>query len=116
MQEYLSDPDRMRKFKQQKASARRRGISFLLSFEQWWGIWEASGKWEQRGKSKGNYCMARYGDKGPYAVKNVFICTVKDGHLKRRPIMPPKLEYSQTVLALILRLRGEVPLLDASGK
>jgi hypothetical protein len=56
-------------------NARQRGIAFLLTFKEWWAIWEASGKWEQRGYHRGQYVMARNGDVGPYAVGNVRICT-----------------------------------------
>lgn len=62
-------------FKSQRNSAAKRGIQFMLSFDQWWGIWQASGKWEQRGKLEGQYVMARFGDSGPYAIDNVRICT-----------------------------------------
>jgi hypothetical protein len=56
-------------------NARQRGVAFLLTFDEWWGIWNASGKWEQRGARKDHYVMARLGDVGPYAVGNVRICT-----------------------------------------
>jgi hypothetical protein len=56
-------------------NARQRGVPFLLTFEEWWRIWDASGKWEQRGARKGHYVMARFGDAGPYTVGNVRICT-----------------------------------------
>ncbi len=56
-------------------NARQRDIAFLLTFDEWWSIWNASGKWEQRGARKGHYVMARLGDAGPYAVGNVRICT-----------------------------------------
>lgn len=61
-----------------KSHAKRRGIPFLLTFEEWWGIWQASGKWDQRGGRKGQYVMARHSDVGPYAVGNVRICTTGD--------------------------------------
>lgn len=57
-------------------AARQRGIPFLLTFEEWLAIWQASGKWEERGRRKGQYVMARTGDVGPYAADNVRICTV----------------------------------------
>lgn len=50
-----------------------RGIPFLLSFEEWWDIWQKSGHWHERGPRVGQYCMSRYNDIGPYAVGNVFI-------------------------------------------
>jgi len=76
------------KFKAQRDRAAFRGIPWELTFEQWWGIWEASGKWEKRGKTKGCYVMARRGDQGAYSVGNVFICThaqnVRDAHAGRK--------------------------------
>ena len=62
----------------QRHQAKRRGIGFLLTFEEWWAIWQASGRWEQRGIRRGQYCMARFGDEGPYAVGNVWISTVEE--------------------------------------
>jgi hypothetical protein len=62
-----------RHFDKQKANSKFRGIEFALTFEQWWDIWQQSGKWDQRGCKKGQYVMSRVGDVGPYAVGNVFI-------------------------------------------
>lgn len=56
-----------------KQNARRRGVAFELTFEEWWGIWTDSGHWSQRGNRLGDYCMKRNGDRGPYAVGNVTI-------------------------------------------
>jgi hypothetical protein len=61
-----------------KSNAKARGINFILTFEEWWDIWQQSGKWEERGKRKGQYVMSRKGDTGPYAVKNVFIQSMAD--------------------------------------
>jgi hypothetical protein len=57
-----------------KSQAKWRGIPFLLTFEEWWAIWQASGRWEQRGPRKGYYVMGRHGDRGAYAIGNVRIC------------------------------------------
>lgn len=65
-----------------KGGAKKRNIPFLLTFEQWRAIWQASGKWQQRGVKKGQYVMARFGDTGPYAVGNVRICTQTENHLE----------------------------------
>lgn len=65
------------KFTRQKANAKQRNIAWELSFEQWWSIWEKSGKWEKRGTSAKSYCMARINDEGPYAVDNVKITTMQ---------------------------------------
>ena len=65
------------KYHVQKSRAKERGIPFLLTFEEWWDIWLASGKWEQRGRRSGQYAMARPGDQGPYARGNIEICLVQ---------------------------------------
>ena len=56
-----------------KGKAKHRGIEFNLTYEQWWDIWQQSGKWNQRGPNKGQYVMSRYNDIGAYEVGNVFI-------------------------------------------
>jgi hypothetical protein len=60
-------------FKFQKKSAQYRGVDWSLSFSDWWKIWERSGKWEQRGRGTGKYCLARIGDKGGYSIGNVYV-------------------------------------------
>jgi len=64
-------------FRQQRQSAKARGIGWELSLWQWWSIWRTSGHWEQRGRGQG-YVMCRKGDSGPYAVGNVFIATARE--------------------------------------
>lgn len=60
-------------YTQQKANAKRRGVLFLLTFEQWKNIWLASGKWEHRGRGANKYCMCRNNDIGAYEIGNVFV-------------------------------------------
>lgn len=62
-------------FTGQKRNAKTRGIGWELTLWQWWTIWQESGHWEERGRNLGQYGMCRYGDKGPYAVGNVYIAT-----------------------------------------
>lgn len=62
------------RFLNHKRKAKRRGIEFLLTFDQWLAIWTESGHFSERGNSDGDcYVMARDGDQGPYAVGNVSI-------------------------------------------
>jgi NUMOD3 motif len=61
------------KYMTQRTSAQTRGIPFLLTFEEWWRIWEDSGHWAARGRRRGQYVMARRGDQGAYEVGNVVI-------------------------------------------
>lgn len=65
----------MGKYIAQRMRARQRGISWELTFEEWWDIWNKSGKWEQRGKTMDSYVMSRKNDTGPYSKENVFIQT-----------------------------------------
>jgi hypothetical protein len=60
-------------YRHQKNNADKRGIEFPITFPQWWGVWQKSGKWDERGR--GQYVMARNGDVGSYSVGNVYICT-----------------------------------------
>jgi predicted DNA-binding protein YlxM (UPF0122 family) len=62
-----------RKFAVQKCSARRRGISFDMSFPEWVDTWIKSGKARDMGAGHGKYCMSRFGDVGSYSSGNVEI-------------------------------------------
>ena len=73
-----------RRYAVQKGDAKRRGIKFLLTFKQWLKIWTASGHLDESGSRRGQYHMARTGDKGPYAVGNVRICTAEENSSEKR--------------------------------
>ena len=64
----------------QKWRAKSRGIAWEISFEEWWAIWDASGKYHLRGGAAHNYVMARFGDKGPYHKDNVRICLASENN------------------------------------
>jgi hypothetical protein len=75
--------DEMRKYRACVRQAAGRNIPFLLTFEQWWDIWQQSGHWHERGNLDGDkYCMARHGDVGPYAVGNVKIITNRENSIE----------------------------------
>lgn len=57
---------------QRQAAVVRRKIEWRLTLPEWWAIWEQSGRWQDRGVGRG-YMMCRMGDKGAYAVGNVYI-------------------------------------------
>jgi hypothetical protein len=57
-----------------KQCAKRRDIKFKFTFEEWvtWWKYNLGPEWAQkRGRRPDQYCMARIGDIGPYAVWNV---------------------------------------------
>lgn len=63
------------RYRYQHVSATSRGIEWLFTFPTWLAVWEKSGKWDQRGMGSDKYCMARFGDVGPYSPQNVEIIT-----------------------------------------
>lgn len=62
-------------FQTQRTNALSRNIQWDLKLWDWWQVWQASGKWDQRGKGKDRYVMCRFKDDGPYSVDNVYIAT-----------------------------------------
>jgi hypothetical protein len=82
--------DARRKYSAHKSSAKQRGIPFLLTFEQWWQIWQKSGHWEERGHP---YMMMRSKDEGPYAVGNVRIATGAQNAEDNRPVREQRTWY-----------------------
>ena len=62
-------------FTAQRNGAKRRGIQFLLTWEQWRAWWLTDGRWANRGCHTGGLVMGRKGDYGPYAIDNVYCCT-----------------------------------------
>jgi hypothetical protein len=70
-----------------RKSALARGTPFLLTFAEWLFIWQDSGHLWERGHHRGEYVMARFGDKGPYAVGNVEIIpaeqNISDGNTRK---------------------------------
>jgi hypothetical protein len=67
-----------RAFVNQKNSADWRGIEWQFKLADWRAFWQESGKWPERGLSKGKYVMCRYGDAGPYSRDNCYIAETGD--------------------------------------
>jgi len=80
-----------RAYYSQRSNAGFRGVAWEITFPEWVAVWVASGRWAQRGKTTGCYCMARHGDVGPYSVANVSILPVRlnnrDAWRKARTVM-----------------------------
>ena len=60
-----------------------RGIEWLFTYSEWLEMWLVSGKWEQRGRDSGTYCMSRKGDIGPYSTRNCLIVTKEENQSQR---------------------------------
>lgn len=61
-------------FTSQRSNAKARGIDWSMTLLDWWRVWEASGKWAERGRGQG-FMMCRFGDAGAYEIGNVYIAT-----------------------------------------
>lgn len=70
-EDYL-DKVAYRKYESQRRSAEKRNIDWKFTFSSWFIWWKQTGHWEDRGRGKGKYCMARFGDIGAYEESNVF--------------------------------------------
>ena len=94
----------------QKSAAKIRGIAWLLTFEEWLEIWEQSGNLHLRGPKIGQYCMARYGDVGPYAVGNVRIILSSENHIEAAPRMRgiPKTEEHKEKHSIVMSGRKHI--------
>jgi hypothetical protein len=86
-------------FQDHKQNARERGVAFLLTFEEWLGIWIASDHLHERGPRRDQYCMARFNDAGAYEMGNVEIIT--SGENSRRARLTPFTPEAMAVFARI---------------
>ena len=66
------------RYRAHKGNAKKRGVVFELTFDEWVKIWIDSGRLQERGQRKGGYVMARFGDKGPYKIGNVKIIKAEE--------------------------------------
>lgn len=65
-------------FQDQRQAAKKRGIPFLFTRDEWWAWWQVDGRWDRRGSRAHNLCMARKGDVGPYSAENVYPATMAE--------------------------------------
>jgi len=82
----MLDPFR-KAFREHRNNAKKRGIKFLFTYTEWVNWWEyhLGPDWlELRGHKRGQYCMARLGDKGPYRDGNVKCLFISDNLSERK--------------------------------
>lgn len=80
------------RYHDQRLKATQRGIHWAFTFETWLEWWQNTGKLAERGNRRGQYCMARYGDEGPYAPYNVRCATVEENHLEKFQVRRSRLQ------------------------
>jgi hypothetical protein len=93
-------------FRSQKRMALLREIEWSLTFAEWWSVWTKSSLWEERGRGKANYVMARPGDVGPYSLENVVISRAatnnSDGGIKSGLLRIARVRVSDEALLAAL--------------
>lgn len=74
----MTNPDSpMGKYCAQRHRCKQLGVQWLFTFKSWWDIWQASGKWDNRGRAQ--YVMGRNGDAtSPMGPNTCRITTVAD--------------------------------------
>lgn len=80
-----------------KINAKRRGVPFEMTFDQWWSVWDASGMWSERGTNGAHMC--RHGDEGAYSVGNVYIGTKAENCAERNRIWAQRMAYPEACAA-----------------
>jgi hypothetical protein len=92
-----------------KSKAKARGIPFNLTYEQWWNIWQSSGKWDERGPGLNQYVMSRINDQGGYELNNVIIQLASqnkiEGNLGRK--IPRSKEHQKKLTASIKKTMSD---------
>lgn len=93
----------------QRRNSISRGIEWNMKLWDWWQVWDASGKWEYRGRGKGQYVMCRFGDTGAYEPGNVYIATA-DHNVSFQPNNPYRKDHpghEEAMNAIRHKLRRE---------
>lgn len=78
-----------RAFVRQRWTSKNRNIPFLFTFEQWVAWWVANlgPDWfKKRGQHRGQYCMGRRNDVGPYSKANTICLTIEKNSQQRNAV------------------------------
>ncbi|MGN6775850.1 sigma factor-like helix-turn-helix DNA-binding protein [Rhizobium sp.] len=102
-------------YSSQKRNSIRRGIDWNISLWEWWSVWVESGKWEQRGRSRGAYVMCRYGDVGAYEIGNVYIASVIH-NVSFQPNNPHRKDHPNHAEAISKKRHRHTSLADGAYK
>lgn len=67
----------VRAFTAKKHSAQHKDIPFTLTLQQWFSLWEESGKSHLFGRGEGKYCLGRIDDSKGFSATNVEVVDYK---------------------------------------
>jgi hypothetical protein len=73
----------------QRATSKRRGVDFRLTFEEYCEFWGED--FEKKGRKPNDLCMGRYEDDGAYEVGNIYKCTNAENKQGPKPKPDPGL-------------------------
>ena len=91
------------RFRWHRGSARKRGIDFNLTFEQWYQWWLSNGVDKNLPTipaNKNTLAMCRYNDTGPYDLTNVYCATISQNSKDANPIPTPYRKKIKTPLGI----------------
>ena len=72
----MADNRKRKAWLDQRATSKKRGIEFKLSFKEYCEFWGE--EYTLKGIKMDDLCMGRYGDKGAYEVGNIYKCTNRE--------------------------------------
>ena len=104
------------KFSSQRSDAKRRGVVFSLTFDDWLAIWKASKRLPQRGQGAGYYVMARNNDRGGYELGNVHITLFENNAQQYRPTLDAKTRTGLAHRGKIVSRETRMKLSQKAGK
>lgn len=87
-----------RQYKNQKNTAKQRGIEWDITFEEWIAWWQGTGHYHERGCRAGQYVMGRIGDVGPYELSNIICLRIEENSVLPRYASKPGEEHPQAKL------------------
>lgn len=70
------------RFIQHRSNAKREKIKWNLSLWDWWEFWNLSGKYTERGRGPGKFCMSRKDWSKPYQKGNLVIMKIINNNKK----------------------------------
>lgn len=85
---WFLDHPRTTAFIKQRASAKQRGIEFLLTKDEWIDFWGDS--FDLRGKGPDDLQMCRYGDDGSYELGNIYMASASENQSRPRKLPVPE--------------------------
>lgn len=110
-----------------RVDASGKPVLFLLTFDEWFDWWAATGRWKLRGCGEGQYCMCRYNDLGNYETGNIYCGLATDNirlaqqkpkseEMKRKLRKPKTDEHKRKLQANLNAVRPKQKVITPDGE